>query len=301
MFGYVRPFKPQMRFCEYDAYKSVYCGLCKVLGQEYGMMARMTLSYDGTFLAMMGAALSEGKASVCAGRCTCNPLKKCSFYRGEGDSLSYAASVNVLLSAARCRDGIRDNRGPKKWIAGVMLFFLRGAERKAALREPETAKIICAQMDAQHQLENARCAIPDAAAEPTANMLAHFAAHFARNDGERRILSVLGYQLGRWVYLADALDDLTADLKDGAYNPLAEKFRLTGTSTAEKIQEAVSYARQVLCANEARLSGAYELLNLHRLQPVLNNVIYEGLPAVRKQLPRTGKKGKQEEPHERSV
>jgi hypothetical protein len=57
----------------------------------------------------------------------------------------------------------------------------------------------------------------------------------------------------------------------------------------------------VLCANEARLSGAYELLNLHRLQPVLNNVIYEGLPAVRKQLPSTGKKGKQEEPHERSV
>ncbi len=301
MFGYVRPFKPQMRFCEYDAYKSIYCGLCKVLGQEYGVMARMTLSYDGTFLAIVGAALSEGKAKVCAGRCTCNPLKKCSFYQGEDQSLSYAAAVNVLLSAARCRDGIRDNRGPKKWIAGAMLLFLRGAERKAALREPETARIISEQMEAQHRLEEARCAIPDGAAEPTANMLAHFAVRFARNDGERRILSVLGYQLGRWIYLADALDDLAADLKDGAYNPLAEKFRLTGASSPEAVQEAADYARQVLCADEARLSGAYELLNLHRLQPVLNNVIYEGLPTVRKQLPRTGRKGKREEPHERSV
>ena len=29
MFGYVRPFKPELRMKEYEAYKAVYCGLCK--------------------------------------------------------------------------------------------------------------------------------------------------------------------------------------------------------------------------------------------------------------------------------
>lgn len=301
MFGYVRPFKPQMRFCEYDAYKSIYCGLCRALGKQYGVMARMTLSYDGTFLALMSAALSTGSAKVCAGRCTCNPLKKCSFYQGADAGMAYAATVNVLLSAARCRDGMADDRGFKKLAAGLMLLCLRRAERKAILQEPDTARVIAEQMEAQRRLEEARCDVPDAAAEPTANMLAHFAAHLARDDGERRILSVLGYQLGRWVYLADALDDLDDDRKHGAYNPLAVRFQLTADSTPEQVQTAMDYARQVLCANEARLSGAYELLNLHRLQPVLNNVIYEGLPAVRKQLPHPGRKRKQEESHERSV
>lgn len=301
MFGYVRPFKPEMKFCEFDAYKSVYCALCKELGKRYGLAARMTLSYDGTFLALMGAALSDGKAKVCPGRCTCNPLKKCSYYQGSDEGTAYAAAVNVLLSAARCRDGIADGKGFKKLGARLALWCLRGAEKKAALQQPDTARMISAQMEAQRKLEEARCAVPDAAAEPSGAMLAHFAAHFARDDGEGRILSVLGYQLGRWVYLADALDDLTDDLKEGQYNPLAEKFRLTAGSDPAQVTEAMDYARQVLCANEARLAGAYELLNLHRLRPVLNNVIYEGLPAVRKQLPRGHGKAIQEEMHERSV
>lgn len=301
MFGYVRPFKPEMKFCEFDAYKSVYCALCKELGKEYGVAARMTLSYDGTFLALMGAALSEQKAKVCGGRCTCNPLKKCNYYQGEDTGVAYAAAVNVLLSAARCRDTIQDSKGFKKLGARLLLWCLRGAEKKAIRKEPETAQVIAEQMHNQQKLEAEGCAVPDQAAEPSAAMLAHFAAHLARDDVQRRILSVLGYQLGRWVYLADALDDLADDLKKKQYNPLIVRFGITGDSDSDAVEQAKNYARQVLCANEARLAGAYELLNLHRLSPVLNNVIYEGLPAVRKELPRGHKKGKQEEPYERSV
>ena len=301
MFGYVRPFKPEMKFCEFDAYKSIYCALCKVLGEKYGWAARMTLSYDGTFIALLGTALLEERATVCPGRCVCNPLNKCNYYEGEDAAVQYAAAVNVLLSVGSCRDTIADAKGVKRWGAWLALLFLRRAEKKAKVAEPETAALIEQQLTAQRTLEDKQCGVPDQAAEPTAEMLSYFLTHLARNEEQKRILSVIGYQLGRWVYLADALDDLSDDLEKGQYNPLISRFQLTKDSSPADREAAKHYAEQVLCANEARLSSAFELLSLQRLQPVLYNLIYEGLPAMRKTLPRPRKKRKQEEQHERSI
>ena len=38
MFGYVKAAKPDLRVREYEAYKGVYCTLCKTLGKRYGIM-----------------------------------------------------------------------------------------------------------------------------------------------------------------------------------------------------------------------------------------------------------------------
>lgn len=298
MFGYVRPFKPEIRYGDMEAYKSVYCALCKALGREYGWAARMTLSYDGTLIALIGAAFRPEPAVICRGRCTCNPLKKCVFYRG-GDEVSYAAAVNVLLAAAKCRDGIADGTLGTRIRARAMRMLLRRAERRAAQREPGAAEYIRIQMAAQQALEQAQCAVPDAAAEPTATMTAAFLAHFAPDDAQRQVLHTLGYQLGRWVYLTDAFDDLDDDLADGTYNPLAEKFRLKTPVDGEVRGKVRDYVQSVLCADEAVIGGALELLEVHRLRPVLENLIYYGLPAVRKRLPRRA--FKQEDLHERSI
>lgn len=53
MFGYVRPFKGEMLVKEYDAYKGVYCQLCRALGKYYGFPMRLTLSYDCTLYALL--------------------------------------------------------------------------------------------------------------------------------------------------------------------------------------------------------------------------------------------------------
>ena len=62
MFGYVRPFKGEMLVKEYDAYKGVYCQLCRALGKYYGFPMRLTLSYDCTLYAML--ALNQHDADV---------------------------------------------------------------------------------------------------------------------------------------------------------------------------------------------------------------------------------------------
>ena len=48
MFGYVKTCTPQLRLCEWEAYRGIYCGLCRTLGRRFGPLARLTLSYDFT-------------------------------------------------------------------------------------------------------------------------------------------------------------------------------------------------------------------------------------------------------------
>ena len=63
MFGYVKPYNPELRVRELEEYKAVYCGLCKQLGRSFGVFARFTLSYDFAFLAMLKTALDR---EICA-------------------------------------------------------------------------------------------------------------------------------------------------------------------------------------------------------------------------------------------
>ena len=50
MFGYVLINKEELKFKEYDVYKSYYCGLCQTLNNRSGRFAQLTLNYDMTFL-----------------------------------------------------------------------------------------------------------------------------------------------------------------------------------------------------------------------------------------------------------
>ena len=47
MFGYVRPYKPELLVKELTRYQSVYCGICKQIGRDYGQVPRLALGYDG--------------------------------------------------------------------------------------------------------------------------------------------------------------------------------------------------------------------------------------------------------------
>ena len=48
MFGYVVMNKPEIRFKDFDLYRSFYCGLCRELREKYGISGQITLTYDMT-------------------------------------------------------------------------------------------------------------------------------------------------------------------------------------------------------------------------------------------------------------
>ena len=97
LFGYIRPFQPELRIKEYEAYKSVYCGLCKELGRQYGIFARFTLSYDFTFLAILSMAVQKDPPAFGKIRCLINPFKKCSSCHKDGITDRIAAQAMITL------------------------------------------------------------------------------------------------------------------------------------------------------------------------------------------------------------
>ena len=53
MFGYVVLNKPEIKFKDFDMYRSFYCGLCRELRERYGISGQITLSYDMTFVIIL--------------------------------------------------------------------------------------------------------------------------------------------------------------------------------------------------------------------------------------------------------
>ena len=177
MFGYVRPFKGEMLVKEYDAYKGVYCQLCRALGRYYGPLMRMTLSYDCTFYALLALNQREAKLKAERKRCTCNPLKKCTYVcPNSGDGYAEAcfhkaAALSVLLTYHKLRDNLEDDSFFKSLGSRLFLPFVSRKAKKAAAEYPFLAQQAQKAMEGQAQAEKEGAGV-DACAEPTANLLA---------------------------------------------------------------------------------------------------------------------------------
>ena len=59
MFGYVVLNKPEIKFKDFDLYRSFYCGLCRELKDRYGISGQISLTYDMTFVVILLSALYE--------------------------------------------------------------------------------------------------------------------------------------------------------------------------------------------------------------------------------------------------
>ena len=270
MFGYVKPYNPELRVRELEEYKAVYCGLCKQLGRSFGVFARFTLSYDFAFLAMLKTALDS---EICpeTERCTCIAHPFCKRIRVRENAAMQMAARAAMISVYYKLSDDREDEGFFRRIGAVLLLpFAKRARRKAlAFADGAAADEAAAKMSAaQAQLEAEKCQIPDAAAEPTANFLAAVLKNCAATAEQAAVLERFGYLLGRYVYLCDALDDLEDDRRRGRYNP----FLYAGG-------EAAIAAKNALFLTTAELSDDFDLLELHRYEGILENIIRIGLRA----------------------
>lgn len=270
MFGYVKPYNPELRVRELEEYKAVYCGLCKQLGRSFGVFARFTLSYDFAFLAMLKTALDS---EICpeTERCACIAHPFCKRIRvRENAAMQMAARAAMISVYYKLLDDREDEGFFRRIGAALLLPFAKRARRKAlAFADGAAADEAAAKMSAaQAQLEAEKCQIPDAAAEPTANFLAAVLKNCAATAEQAAVLERFGYLLGRYIYLCDALDDLEDDRRRGRYNP----FLYAGG-------EAAIAAKNALFLTTAELSDDFDLLELHRYEGILENIIRIGLRA----------------------
>lgn len=280
MFGYVKVCKAELRVREYEEYKAVYCTLCRVLGEEYGLAARGLLSYDACFYILLRDCAESGEApEYKAGRCRFNPLKKCNYQTNCGESYRAAAALTVLMSYQKVRDNVADGEGIKRISAHMIRPYLRGKYKKAKARYPQFAEAVEQAMATQAALEKAGCDSTDRAADPSAKALSEIFGAGVGSETQKRVIERVAYCVGRFVYLLDAYDDLEGDLKNGSYNPFIRKYDIRDAEELRTPTLQENILRSLyMTANEA--AASFHLLTGEVHRGILENILQDGLEAA---------------------
>lgn len=270
VFGYIRPFKPFMRFCEYDVYSAFYCGLCKKMGKGYGQFFRLMLSYDFAFLSMLSGAYSENELTITKQRCIIHPFKKrpCLCDCAE---LEYASGAAVISVYHKICDSIADSRGLMSVFFKIVRSFAKKGYKKASLQYPSLAEVVEKRMNEQFILEKERCSSVDAACEPTAQIMSYMAEGVSDDEEQKKALAGFGYHLGRFVYIADAFEDMKKDEKKGSYNPFC----------SNSVDDPQRYAADSINLTLGMIADYYGKMEVKKFKEIIDNVIFLGLKNFR--------------------
>lgn len=279
MFGYVRPRKDELKVRELDDYQAVYCGLCHTLGRRYGFFPRLFLNYDFTLLAMLLAPASD-RPQVEHRRCVASPLRHkrvCS----AGAWLDVAADESVILTYWKLRDSAADKGDWKKRLSARLLAaMMRPSYRKAAARRPEFDRQVTVCLRELGCLELQSSPSLDRTADTFARILQSSAPPSGEEEKDRVNAQIL-YHVGRFIYLADAWDDLEEDRRTEAYNPLLLRFPDGPEAHRDEVELTLRHSLNLA-------ASAYNLSDFGGWSGILANLFYLGLPAVA-QLVLTGR------------
>lgn len=273
MLGYVRAYKPNLKIRDYEAYKGVYCSLCRNLGRRYSPLAQLFLSFDFTLAALLTLALRREDFRLIPCRCPYNAAKKC-YKCAEKEALDACADAVIITVYYKILDNLHDKGFKSRLLSALVFPAVSLMHRKASRLAPDAEKCISSATAGQKQTEAQKNCGIDRAADPSAAALAEIFSQGFEGDN-RLILSSLGYMIGRFVYILDAADDLEEDARRGNFNPFAGE--IADFSSAEQREAFAVKIKQMLNLTQHEAAAAFELLEAKRFGAVLRNIIYDGL------------------------
>lgn len=260
MFGLVSASLDELTKEERDRYSAVYCGICRRIGEQDGQACRLGLSYDMAFLALLHMSLYEPEEQQGASFCVRHPVKRHPWT--DNEMIRYAARMNVALACYNARDDWQDEKNPSAWVLSKV--FGRNLEdiQKQYPRQCAAIESALAELSA---LEQAGCSNPDEPANAFGRLLGELMVY--KEDLWAEQLYRLGFCLGRFIYLADAIMDYDQDKKHVKYNPYV-------AMGGEEDQQAWE---QHLVLAMAGCTDAYERLPLVQDKGLLDNILYSGV------------------------
>lgn len=271
MFGYVVPIKEELRQQDYVLYKSFYCGICKSIGQNYGQLPRFTTTYDVTFLSLLVFDQLNADVTFAEEKCVGNPFVKRVVVKNNA-LLDRLAAANIILSYHKVRDDIIDGQGKGKRL---MLRAMKKPYLKAQEVCPEIDATVKQGYAALREAEQNREAGIDRAAHPFSQLLADTACALV-GENSSETLEKLFYNIGKFVYLVDALDDIDEDAKSGNYNPLLIHFN-NYQSRRQFIDDNRDALGFIFAGVINRAIACFNSLEFHQSYTLLENIVHKGL------------------------
>ena len=269
MFGYVRVDKPNILIKDFATYKAYYCGLCKSISAKYcNQLMRLGVNYDIAFLSMLAHNYEDVEPSFKDTRCFVHPIGP-KFPVVVNDRVQERiVDINTVLGYYKVCDDRRDKGGLRY---SAVKSALKPAYKKAAAALPELDAALKKCFSELEALEQAGSDDLDALAQTSADMLV--AVGRAATDAFDEDFRVLAENLGRWIYVVDAYDDMAKDLKQNSFNP----FTVKGSLSGEEEAELAAAVKERLYGYIREIRAAYDRMRIVYSEGPLSNVIYLGL------------------------
>ena len=260
MFGFVMASAEELNPEEKQRYNQVYCGICRQIHLRHSSLARLGLSFDLAFLALLHMSLYEPEETCGERACGFHPIKPRPWV--DSEHIAYCADMNVALAYYKAVD---DNADDKKLTAKVQQGIFGKKLEEIKSRWPRQCQTIQECLQELEMLEKENCSNPDLPAASFGRLMAELCVY--QEDFWAPTLRQMGMALGRFIYLADAAVDYRQDKKKGAYNPFL----------AMGMEEDYTRWEQYLVMEMAECTKFFEMLPLVQDKRILDNILYSGV------------------------
>ena len=271
MFGYIKVDKSSLSGGEYGLYHSFFCGICISSKEQFGFSSRLLTNFDMTFFSILFHSFLEIDISIDNKHCITTPIRKRSIQK-RTDLCDKVTQANVILSYLNLLDDVADEGGLRKRIA---LGIIKRHYKKAKKLFPELNDVLVDDYEKLKNLEKDACNSFDMVCHPFAHLSRRLAEVLLEEKSNEYVLD-LCYNLGKWVYLIDALDDLDKDHRNKNYNPFISCFG--GFKNGKQfVSENYAQLQFVFYSMLNKIAESYNDLDLGRYVCIMNNVIHKSI------------------------
>lgn len=272
MFGYVKPDNKELLVKEHEFYKATYCGICRSMKKHTGGLSIATITYDSVFLALVRMAyIPDSELASSMRRCIAHPLKK-KCMLNDNSAIEYTARAFAILSYYKMQDDLSDEGLGKRMLVSATKPILASAKKRADLCD--LSEIVRDRLEKISKIERERRPSIDEPADLFGELLGEIFA-YGLSERDRLVTYECGYHLGRFILLADAIDDYDSDLKSGKYNPFVISY-----GGAKLTRENKQNVKTTLLIECKKLESAINLIpfgNKITVENIVRNIIYLGL------------------------
>lgn len=275
MFGYVNINK-KLQEGQQGLWQAFMCGLCMSTKKLFGNLPRMFITNDVNFLNVLFHSVQQIDVELADLRCFSHPVKKRPMV--EPTTLSDRMSVaNVILTYYKLYDDVLDGGGLKKRAA---LAMYKKPYKLARQQWQELDEVVDSYYAQLRELEQSGCDSLDRVSHCFA-CLSQQVCKLVLGEQTTEFAETLCYNLGKWIYLIDALDDFDKDVKKHNYNPFAQHY---GATTVEELRTHIDEVHFIMYAVLNRTVQSYNDLNLTKYSCILKNVLYDSIREKTKQV-----------------
>lgn len=257
-------------------YRKLYCGQCCSIQRQFGYFSRINVSFDATFFGLLVSAQLMEDPKDANSWCAIAPKKQPIFSHTDLPQI-VSACFSVILAHIREIDRKLDGESSKtQWLQPKLQIHARRAISilsKMGFHENHFLKLEADQRAAEEKTGRSL----DNYAEPSGYFLSkafYFTACAAHQEHNAGLLSEIGYELGKLIYVVDASLDIRKDWERGNFNAFIAAYGLDQSRLDVLCKKEIL---QRLSAYEKILKKNFELIEFYRHQAIIQNILCVGL------------------------